>query len=447
MIDRVRDRRLRLVAAARIFAGFFLITGIAALVVGIHDVSLAGVRLGVIFPGVLLVLAGILFLGAAWRLIPMGQPQRSSRGEQPPCRQPVPVAFLVSILLGVYVFFGALAGTGTQRAIVIGVAVVFIAVGSLGFALFWGAIEVSIFRVGASVALAVVGLLIGGWEFWYQNQYIPSHLERAVSVRVGLKELRVQHGYDVLSATLGYEDIGGRSIVILGSDYTLTGSRVIACPGRRASPKDVAGYFTFPIDDPARARFMTGVWEVQPATVLAAGKFVADGSPIGANVPASRQLILYAPHNRYQLLRFRADVLAISASAPLANQPPILKRLPGSADIYELWKLQESGWFQDLVSGSRGWIVARYEITSPLGPGRVVSPDQRVTARSPSPTVSGAAPSDVTILRLFGTQSPVGTTETFADAELPLAGVARLSAVQRNTALAPRECLAGGTTK
>jgi hypothetical protein len=425
--------RLPVVAAVRCFAGFFLVTGLAAVVVGVHDVMLPGGRLGVIFPAVLLVVAGAVFLGAVWQLIPIGLPLRWPEGKQPPCKQPMPLAFFVSILLGVYIFFGALTGVGAQRAIVLCVSLVFIAVGSLGFALFWDEIEVSIVRVGAGVALTLAGLLIGGWEFWYQNQYLPSHLDRAVEVQVGLKKLPAQGRYDVLSATFGYQDIGGRSITVLGSDYTLTGSEIVTCP-RPATPSSVANVFTGQLPDPQRARFMSPVWEVQPATVLATGRFVADGKRLGPNVPASRQMIFYVPHNRYQLLRLRAQVFAISASVPLANQPPLQRDL-GDNDLYDLWELGGSSWFQDLLSGHRSWIVTRYEIVESPG-DTTPSPDLRVTARSPSPTWSGSAPSNTQIKDLFENQLPLDTTETFADAELPLAPVAAPTAAE----VVPKTC-------
>jgi hypothetical protein len=418
----MKGPRLPVVVAVRLLAAFFLVAGIAALVVGVHDILLRGSSLGVLFPGVLLVLAGALFVGAVWELIPIGLSRRWPTGTRPPCKEPVPLAFLVSIFLGVYIFFGALGGAGTQRAIVIGVSLVFIAVGSLGFAFFWSEIEVSVVRVGATVALTVAGLLVGGWEFWYQNQYIPSHLARAVSVHVALKKLRAQGGYDLLSATFGYEDIGGRAIVVLGSDYTLTGSIVVACP-RPATPAEEAGHFSGQLPDPQRNRFMAAVWEIQPATVLATGRFVADGKLLGQNVPASRQMIFYVPHDRYQLLRLRAQVFAVSGSVPLANQPPVRRIIPHDNNLYDLWKLGESGWFQNLLSGRRGWIVTRYELINPQGNGIASSPDLRVVAGSPGPTWSGNAPSNAEINRLFVKQPPLDTTETFADTELPLAPV------------------------
>jgi hypothetical protein len=439
----MNSARLPIVPAVRFLAAFFVVAGVAALVVGVHDVLLPGSRLGVLFPGILLVLAGALFLGAVWQLFPIARSRSWSTGKPPACEQPVPVAFLVSILLGVYIFFGALSGAGTQRGIVIGVSLLFMAVGFAGFVLFWDDIEVSLVRVGAGIALTVAGLLVGGWEFWYQNQYVPSHLDRAVSVQVGLKKLRPQAGYDILSATLGYGDIGGRAIVVLGSDYTLTGSVVVVCP-RPATPDLEKGHFGRQLPDPQRSRFMSAVLEIHP-TVLAAGRFVADGKRLGPNVPASRQMIFYVPHDRYQLLRLRAQVFAISASVPLANQPPVRREIKGDLDVYDLWKLAPSGWFQNLLSGSRGWIVTRYEIVNPQGKGSASggttsSPDLRVTAESPSPTWSGRAPSNGQIHGLFNNPLPLDTTETFADTELPLAPV-RAPTEKELTKKVPKTCV------
>ena len=457
---RVVDRRLPEVATVRFLAGFFLVAGLAALVVGVHDVSLTGGRLGVLFPGVLLVFAGAVFVGAVWRLIAIGPKE-----EQPPCKEPVPVALLVSILLGVYVFFGAQAGAGTQRAIVTGFSLLFMAAGFLGFVLFWSQIKKSTARVGAGVALTVVGLVIGGWEFWYQNQYVPSHLDRAVSVQVSLKNLGTQDGNDVLRATLDYEDVGGRAVVVLGSDYTLTGSTIVPCPRQPTARSVATTYFSNALPDPQRSRLMTDVWEVQPSTVLAAGRFVADGKNLAPNVPGSRQLILYVPHGKYQLLRFRAQVFAISAAVPLADQslpskrprhkqprhkgrprkgPASVQPLPknlGDNDLYDLWKLEESGWFQDLLAGRRGWIVTRYEIATSPNKNQPPSPDLRVTARTPGPSWSGNVPSDQQIRSLFQTVPPLDTTETFADTELPLEPPLAQTAETLKSENVPKPCL------
>ena len=320
-------------------------------------------------------------------------------------------------------------------------------------------------RVGAGVALTVVGLVIGGWEFWYQNQYVPSHLDRAVSVQVSLKNLGTQDGNDVLRATLDYEDVGGRAVVVLGSDYTLTGSTIVPCPRQPTASSVATTYFSNALPDPQRSRLMTDVWEVQPSTVLAAGRFVADGKNLAPNVPGSRQLILYVPHGKYQLLRFRAQVFAISAAVPLADQslpskrprhkqprhkgrprkgPASVQPLPknlGDNDLYDLWKLEESGWFQDLLAGRRGWIVTRYEIATSPNKNQPPSPDLRVTARTPGPSWSGNVPSDQQIRSLFQTVPPLDTTETFADTELPLEPPLAQTAETLKSENVPKPCL------
>ena len=426
-------RRLPVVAAVRCLVVFYFAAGIAALVVGVHDVALPGGRLGVLFPAVLLVLAGALFVGAVWQLGPVALARSWPNGKLPACRQPVPLAFFVSILLGIYIIFGAISGVGTQRGISLGLSLLFVVAGFAGFALFWDDIEVSLVRVGAGIALTVVGLLVGAWEFWYQNQYVPSHLDRAVAVQVALKKVRTQGGYDVLSVTLGYQDIGGRSVVVLGSDYTLTGSTVVGC-SRPATPKGEASVLGGQLPDPQRSRLMVDVRELQPATVLAAGRFVADGKRLGPNVPASRQMIFYVPHDRYQLLRLRAQVFAVSGSVPLSGLPPVKLLIPGDLNLYDLWQLSGGGWFQQLLSGRRGWIVTRYEIVGTEGHARTVSsPDLRVSARLPDPTWSGGQPSGATIESLFKNQPPLDTTETFADAELPVAAVTTPTAAELRT--------------
>jgi len=74
-------RRLPSVAAVWFLATFFLLAGIAALLVGAHDVTVSGGRFGVLFPAVLLVLAGALFVGAARQLSPIAMRRRTSNGD------------------------------------------------------------------------------------------------------------------------------------------------------------------------------------------------------------------------------------------------------------------------------------------------------------------------------------------------------------------------------
>src|SRR5207247_7990940 len=137
-------------------------------------------------------------------------------------------------------------------------------------------------RLGA-IALGLIATSIGAWEFWYQNQYVPSRAGSAVVLRVDLRRAGQQRAYDVIQATLEYEDVGGRSVSVIGSTYTLAGSRVVGCH-RRATVREVRHIFKSFLTDPQRTRFMADVWEMEPPTVLAAGKFVGDGKRLDQNV-------------------------------------------------------------------------------------------------------------------------------------------------------------------
>lgn len=416
-------RGLPSVMAVRGFAIFFFVIGVTAIVVGVHDSSIARAALLVLLGNIGLVLAGILVLVAAYQLFRLSMRSSWKDGERPASPALVPVAFLLVIILGAYVFSAAIATEASQRPIVVGVASALIVVALGGLRFFWREVELTRVHVGATVALGLLGISIGAWEFWYQNQYVPSHLGRAVSLKVDLKLAGVQKGYDVIDVTLNYEDIGGRSVKVIGSTYTLTGARVIRCH-RVATPEKVQKVLGGYIPDPQRSRWMTDVWEEQPASLLAAGKFVGDGKRLDANVPAAREFVFFVPRHQYQLLRFRAQLFAVAASVPLSRRVvPEYANFPGDHDLYGFWHIDDDSWFHDLIYGRASWVVTRYEIVyEPQRPR--VFPDFRVTARFPVPTWTEARPGAALIERLFLKPQPDDTSEPFADAELALEPIA-----------------------
>jgi hypothetical protein len=103
--------------------------------------------------------------------------------KRPPCHPTVLAACLVTILFGVYVLFSGLGSPAQQRWVVVAVALLIIGAAALGLVLFGRDVELTLPRVGAAVALALLGTTIGAWEFWYQNQYVPAHAGGAVPSR------------------------------------------------------------------------------------------------------------------------------------------------------------------------------------------------------------------------------------------------------------------------
>jgi hypothetical protein len=406
----VKNRRIAIA-----FAAYLAVIGLSAVVIGVHDAALVGAQLGVTAGAVLLIAGGVVNLLAALALVRLGDAR---------CPQRVFVAFLLTTLIGAYAFVVAMKAGGEQRPVVAVIAALLVAVALVGARVAWRDGAGGQIDVAAAVSLGLLGTLIGVVEFWYQNQYVPSQLESAVSLHVGLKLEAQQKNFDVIRATIESEDIGGRNVRVIGSTYTLTGSRVIRCQ-RKATPAAVQGIFSGVLPDPQRSRFMANVWEEQPASVLAAGRFAGDGTRLDANVQASRDLIFFVPRGRYQLLRLRAQLFAVSASIPLAERLPDKHHpLISGNNLFVIWTVADSSWFHDIVYGREREVITRYTIVG-RPTATSASPDIVVVARFPKPTWGDGVPSNAALESMFA--PPVETaapSQPFADTELALQPVA-----------------------
>jgi hypothetical protein len=169
---------------------------------------------------------------------------------------------------------------------------------------------------------------------------------------------------------------------------------------------------------------MANVWEEQPASVLAAGRFIGDGTRLDANVPASRDLIFFIPRNQFQLLRLRTQLFAVSASLPVEARP-VDKAHPliYGNNVFVIWTVADSSWFHDLVYGRIREVITRYALVG--NPHAVLaSPDIAVDARFPNPTWNGGVPSEAALENMFApTAQTTAPTQPFADTELALAPV------------------------
>jgi hypothetical protein len=395
------------------------------IVVGVHDASLAEASFGVEAASVALLVIGIVYLVAASQLDRLRRAWRG--GKRPPCSPIVPLALLLAALLGVYMFFSALGGSaGAQWPLVVATAVAILVVSVGGLRFFWDDVERTRAGVRGGVGIAVLGIAVGAWEFWYQNQYIPSHAGRAVALKVDLRRAGEQAPFDVIRATVGYEAIGGKSVAIIGSAYTLTGSRVERCP-RSATVQRVAGFFTGFLTDPQRLRFMADIREETPK-VLAAGKFAGDGKRLDPDVPAERGFVFLVPRQRYQLLRFRAQLFAIPGSVHLSQRAVPEYKLARDNELYAYWHIDDDSWLHDLLYGRERWVLIRYELVDPSDErarstranATPVAQALRVTARFPRPTWSKGKPDERATQQLFDITEPPKSTPS--DASEPFAG-------------------------
>jgi hypothetical protein len=407
------------------FVAFLAGLAAAMIVVGLHDLAIASGRVGLTALSVLSLVVGVVLLAAAVSLLRLGRRSTWLGGVRPPCKRIVLVGFLLTIVVGIYLFFAAIGSEGAQRLVVIAAAVTLMVAGLLGFRSFGRHVRVTQLRVEAAIALGVIGIVAGAGQFWFQNQYIPSHAGRAVALEVSMSHAGRQTGYEVIRARIEYRGVGGRSVSVIGSAYTLTGSRVVRCH-RAATPTRVQKVFGGFLVDPQTSRFMTDVWEERPPTVLAASKFVGDGKRLDPNVPAVRELVFFVPRHRYQLLRLRAQLFAIPASVRLSQRnKPTFVNLQGDHELYGFWRVVDDSWLHALIYGRARWVVIRYELVDPDHTDKTSLADAvRATARFPSPTWQTREPSAALIHRLFAQSQPSDSSEPFSATEIALERIA-----------------------
>lgn len=102
-------------------------------------------------------------------------------------------------------------------------------------------------------------------------------------------------------------------------------------------------------------------------------------------MPYFRKIVFHIARDRYQLLRFRAQLFAISGDVNLSQRTPPEYELGRDGFVYGFWRVDDDSWLRDLIYGRERWLVIRYELVRV--PGNVkAAPDVRVTARLTDPT-------------------------------------------------------------
>lgn len=355
------------------YSALLVIVGAFLLVIGIHDAVFAHANAGVSSGAAILAVVGGVVLVAGCQLARQspGGTQRVPLTSRYDAGMLVVVAFLLTTFVCIYIFLAAGRAAETQRLLVYLINFAVFVLSVLGLILFSRAVNVTVRHVGAAVALGVIGIAVGAFEFWYQNQYLPTHAGRAVALTTSLRVVAQQNTYSVVRATVTYQDIGGRAVTVIGSTYTLTGSRVVRCLRPTPSVKTLRQFFEGFLVDPQRSRYMADVWEEQPATLLGAGKFVGDGKRLDPNVPGGRDVLFFVPRHRFQLLRLRAQLFAIPASVQLSQKTlPKYATFPKDNELYGFWQIANDSWLHDLINGRRRWVVIRYELGPPGSQGR-----------------------------------------------------------------------------
>jgi hypothetical protein len=153
----------RVVEIIYAFAASLAALALAAAVIGVHDASLAGGGLGGTLGSAALVAIAVVLAIAAWQLAGLTRHRTWENGVRPPCKPIVLVAFLLTILVGVYTFFSAIRSPGPQRPFVVAGAALPVLLGLGGLSFFGRDARVTLPRLG-TIALGFVGTILGAWQ-------------------------------------------------------------------------------------------------------------------------------------------------------------------------------------------------------------------------------------------------------------------------------------------
>ena len=144
-------------------------------------------------------------------------------------------------------------------------------------------------------------------------------------------------------------------------------------------------------------------------------------------VPYFRDIVFHVGRDRFQLLRFRAELFAISGGVNLSQSTLPTYELGADNFLYGFWPVDDDSWLRDLIYGRERWLVIRYELVSEAGKTNA-APDLRVTARLTDATWTHGRPSLEEARALFGKTRLTDPAEPFATTELPLEDIAEPTA-------------------
>ncbi len=405
------------------YAAFLAVYGAAQVVIGGHDIAFAPGALDVLAFGLISFAAGVAQLVAAACLVRvLRQPWPS--GTRPGCSPVVPLAFAAGAIIAGYVALTAFR-TANHNDTVVVVTLVLVAVSLSGLAVFARDVRSVGIKIGA-IALGLLGTVASIGQFWYANDYTPSHVGRGIVLTTHLGRVSQNKGIVAVRASIDAENVGNSSVLVLGSAYSFTGEQLFRC-FRQSTVKRVAGVFSGQIPDPQAARFTRYVRNQQPRLVTA-GKFLGDGLRLDPGQQISKDFIFYVPAGSFQLLALRAQVFVIRSDIRLGIaaddfRAPVLN--PDDGDSYEFWRVDDRSWLHALITGPNRWIAVRYEFGVYKHPQRLI-PTLRANVRFPAPSWSASPPSVAATAALFAA-SPLGQTadasEPFSDSEMPFSPV------------------------
>ncbi len=194
--------------------------------------------------------------------------------------------------------------------------------------------------------------LVGGAQFWYTSQYLPSSEGVSLTVKSSLRQLGHSGNMDIAELGLTVTNTSAAQADVLGSVYRISGS--VTRPTARPDAQMAEWLGRPDVRGATISRYRRGpTWDLTQC-----GRIFADGWWLEPNETYSRNILIYVPRGRYDILRSQVQLLFAKRGA-LALRERDRHRFPTTFDyghakaVVTRWPIQETSWFRDLTRGER----------------------------------------------------------------------------------------------
>lgn len=347
-------------------AAFLGLAGAFGFFVGGHDLTLPGEPFSVMVGGALLLVTGVLALVgaivlglAAFRILTMRE--WIGRTAMSAC---LAVAGVASF------FVIAEFGSFSRNPAIIGLAVLFAAIGVLSLVYLRRTTRVTVGKVGP-ILIGLVGVAFGAFQFWFAQQYLPTREPAALEASAVLEPIgAVSGGLEALRATVSLKNVGKTKVIALAAAYNVSGTSNPAKEFKPA-PKKVLEPFLSQSIDPYATRYSRHAGLGPAPEIVQAGRLFAENRYVEPGEQVSRRFIVFVPACRYTLVRLRSQVVVAKGTLIRIRDDVIgygrfedtvkdTKRV----GVYTQWGIRDDSWVHDILEGKEHSILVNYVATA-----------------------------------------------------------------------------------
>jgi hypothetical protein len=391
--------------------------GIFALVVGMHDVILRDEPLRVTTTGAVITVAGplVLFAGVLLLIFVLNV----STIEVWSGRVILAACCHVAIGAAYLIIDEALSLSVDWRIVTVaGV------VGALAVAAFFFLEKITLVTLGkvGVFLLGLVGTAFGVFQFWYQQEYLPTHKPPALSLTAQVEPAgeRAGAGRELYKATITTKNTGTVKVIAFTGTYVLNGMTYGAVKKKPTEARIMAP-LQADLADPYYSRFLRH-YVPNSFTPIAAGRLFAENRYFEPNDELSREYVVASPLCRYELLTLRANIVVARGELLRLEDKPVVPRTyfqssKSEVGVFSVWHVKDDSWIHDLVDGKERWIeiVQRHSANGSQN-GYFDTGAWLLTGAKPS-IAKGVTK---TIEQTERERHRLGLARTFADYELPV---------------------------